>query len=101
MKIFDERLFKKNLRKAKARQIKGEEVILPQEIDRDRFNLFLRLMTAEKPSDISDIPPDTILELYADTYKYVQILECSDALTEERLVYNKRFVKNLRTRRVI
>jgi len=48
----------------KAESVDKDYISLPENIDREKFMLFMRVMEAEKPADISDISTTDLIGLY-------------------------------------
>ena len=77
-----------------VKEVDTDFVNLPDDIDREKFMLFLRIMKAEAPADISDISTEEIISLY-------EHLAVFSRYFGERFDYLRAYRNDLRNKRAV
>ena len=105
MRKLSEATFCKNLKAIPDRQdcedslcFEGE---MPKGVDAAALNRFVRVMQAEKPSDVSDISDDELLEMLSLLGGFASCMEVDNPYTNGTVLRKLRNTKGVRKRRIL
>ena len=61
------------------------QAVLPRGLERETFDLITRVLAAEKPSDIKDVPTEKLVGIYSQINSYLSLYE-EDSLINSNLI---------------